>query len=217
MSRTAPRLFSSSSRYSARVSLNTATRAPRAALTRRMMSSESHAGHGSTSSDKPWIIGSALVFGPLFLYFVSPSARKGSHGHADHGHDIHSHDHEDKQAQQIESHREEDVKPMADDEGTEISGQEVKESMEKAFEFDSPKDAQEREEVVAKAEMTTVEKSTAEAEDQADSSTDATPESESHPTPVAPVGVDEATNATSDEKVQNAASDTGAAAVDSKA
>ncbi|KAF8443041.1 hypothetical protein L210DRAFT_3759403 [Boletus edulis BED1] len=213
MSRNAPRLFSSSSRYSARVSLNTVTRAPRAALTRRMMSSESHAGHGSTSSDKPWIIGSALVFGPLFLYFVSPSARKGSHGH-----DIHSHNHhEDKQAQQIESHREEDVKPMVDDEGTEISGQEVKESMEKAFEADSPKGAQEREEVVAKAEMTTVEKSTAEAEDQADSSTDATPESESRPTPVAPVGVDEATNATSDEKVQNAASDTGTAGVDSKA
>jgi len=163
------------------------------------------------------MIGSALVFGPLFLYLASPSARKGSHGHTDHGHDSHSHDHEDKHAQHVESHREEDVKPMADDEGTEISGQEVKESMETAFEADSPKDAQEREEVVAKAEITTVETSTstAGAQDQADSSTDATPESESYPTPVAPVGVDEATNATSDEKVQSAASDTGAE-VDSK-
>ena len=83
MSRTAHRLFSSSLR-SSQVNLTTAARSPRAAFTRRMMSSESHASHASAPSDRPWIvrfaqcpwseiaqrisssqIGSALVFGPL--------------------------------------------------------------------------------------------------------------------------------------------------------
>jgi hypothetical protein len=64
---------------------------------------------------------------------------------------------------------------MTDDEGTEVSGAEVKESIEKGFvshavsislfgilsgtqEVDSPKDAQAHEEAVAKAEITSAEK-----------------------------------------------------------
>ncbi|KAG8214500.1 hypothetical protein J3R82DRAFT_9556 [Butyriboletus roseoflavus] len=200
MSRITHRLFSSSSRLSAWVNLNAAARSSRATLTRRMMSSESHASHdGSTPSETPWIIGSALVFGPLFLYLVSPSARKGSHGN--HGHKSNPDEHGDKHAQHVESHQ--DVTPIADDEGTEVSGQEVKESMEKAFETDSPKDGQEREAVVAKLETTTAEKTPAtEAQSQAESLTDAIPvsESELNPTPSEPVKVDEVTHATSDER-----------------
>ncbi|KAH0831956.1 hypothetical protein J3R83DRAFT_12842 [Lanmaoa asiatica] len=206
MSRTAHRLFSSSLRFPARTNLNAAACSSRAALTRRMMNSESHASHGgSTSNDTPWIIGSALVFGPLvstldarllfpdppviqFLYLVSPSARKGSHGHTDHGHKSHR--------QHVESHQ--DVAPITDDEGTEVSGQEVKESIEKAFEADSPKEAQEQEEVVAKAEKT---------QSQAASLADATPVLESglNPTPSALVRVDEVTHTASDEKIQSTA------------
>jgi len=177
-----------------------------------MMSSESHASHGVASSDRPWIIGSALVFGPLFLYLLSPSARKGSHGHTDHGHKNHRDEHEDKHAQHVDSHREEDVKPIADDEGTGVSGQEVQESMDKAFQADSPKDAQEREEVVVKAKTTTVEENS--------SSTDAEPipESEPNPTPSALVTVDnEATGAASDENVQSTADGTSEPAAESKA
>ncbi|KAG6848959.1 hypothetical protein H0H93_012431 [Arthromyces matolae] len=54
---------------------------------RRMNSS--HASH--TKSDKPWIIGSAILFGPAFLYLVSPSARKNTgHVHND-AHDFPGH------------------------------------------------------------------------------------------------------------------------------
>ncbi|KIJ17662.1 hypothetical protein PAXINDRAFT_167659 [Paxillus involutus ATCC 200175] len=99
-------------------------------------------------SDTPWMIGSALVFGSLFLYLVSPSARKSSH--AGHGHEDH-HQHEESQPAQ-------ETPSMTDDEGTEVSGAEVKESIEKGFEVDSPKDAQAHEEAVAKAEITSAEK-----------------------------------------------------------
>jgi len=116
------------------------------------MSSESHAGHGSEKSDTPWMIGSALVFGSLFLYLVSPSARKSSH--AGHGHE----DHHEKHSQHEESQPAQETPSMTDDEGTEVSGAEVKESIEKGFEVDSPKDAQAHEEAVAKAEITSAEK-----------------------------------------------------------
>ena len=122
MSRIAYRLFSSS-RLPARVGLNAPARSSRATLTRRMMSSESHASHGgNTPSDTPWIVRFAPSVHRVkllnvfllrrlglhwcsvlwcvhtvdarvpcldpsviqFLYLVSPSARKGSHGN--HGH-----------------------------------------------------------------------------------------------------------------------------------
>ncbi|KAI9573691.1 hypothetical protein HD554DRAFT_919957 [Boletus coccyginus] len=213
MSRTAHRLFSSSLRSPTRASLNTAARSPRTALIRRTMSSESHAGHGSTSSDRPWIIGSALVFGPLFLYLVSPSARKGSHVHTDHGHNAHHDEREVKHIQNVESHQEEGVKPFADDQSTEVSVQGVTESMEKAF------DARKPEEVVAKANTAAVEENlAAEAQPLSEPSTDAEPipESDSNSTS-APVAVDEATSATGDENVQTTASNTSDDAVETKA
>ncbi|KAG6905992.1 hypothetical protein DXG01_016452 [Tephrocybe rancida] len=56
---------------------------------RRMNSS--HAAF-KPKSDKPWIIGSALLFGPALLYLVSPSARKNT-GHVVHNdaHDFPGH------------------------------------------------------------------------------------------------------------------------------
>ncbi|KAF8158069.1 hypothetical protein B0H34DRAFT_707395 [Crassisporium funariophilum] len=45
---------------------------------RRTMASTSH-GAPAKSSDKPWIFGSLLVFGPALLYLISPSARKNTH------------------------------------------------------------------------------------------------------------------------------------------
>ncbi|KAG2010277.1 hypothetical protein CC2G_013115 [Coprinopsis cinerea AmutBmut pab1-1] len=53
------------------------TTAPRRALGRRNMASEAHT--PATKSDTPWIIGSALIFGPIIAYLVSPSARKNTH------------------------------------------------------------------------------------------------------------------------------------------
>ncbi|KAG6828570.1 hypothetical protein H0H92_007500 [Tricholoma furcatifolium] len=43
---------------------------------RRMNSS--HAAH-TPKSDTPWIVGSAILFGPALLYLLSPSARKQTH------------------------------------------------------------------------------------------------------------------------------------------
>ncbi|KAN0087474.1 hypothetical protein V8E55_006095 [Tylopilus felleus] len=206
MYRTVHRLFLSSLRSSTRVNVNIAARSPRTALTRRMMSSESHSAHGSAQSDRPWIIGSALVFGSLFLYLVSPSARKDTHAHTDHAQNSHRGEHADNHEQHVESERKKHVKPIADDEGTEVSGQEVEESMEKAFAADSPKDAKEQEEVVAKAETTTSQDiSTTEVLTQGESSTDATliPEPEMNAAPAVPTGVDDAVK---DEKAQSAVS-----------
>ncbi|KAJ3508926.1 hypothetical protein NLJ89_g5491 [Agrocybe chaxingu] len=80
-----------------------------ARVSRRAMSS-SHA--PATKSDKPWIIGSLLVFGPAFLYLVSPSARKDTHHVHNDKHDSPAHDKKENA----------EVKPaevvIKDDEGT---------------------------------------------------------------------------------------------------
>ncbi|KAG9315880.1 hypothetical protein JVU11DRAFT_3529 [Chiua virens] len=209
MSRTAQRFLSSSLRSSALANFKVAARSPRAALTRRMMSSESHASHGGASSDTPWMIGSALVFGPLFLYLVSPTARNVSHGHADHGHQSHTNKNEDEHAQQVESSPEEAAVPTTDDEDTEVPAQEVKESMARAFETDSPKDAQEQEVVLAMVD-TTPESSAVEQQSQEEAPRDAAPsEPERNPTPAVPAAIEGATPATStsDEKTQGTASE----------
>ncbi|KIK99633.1 hypothetical protein PAXRUDRAFT_822551 [Paxillus rubicundulus Ve08.2h10] len=178
---------------------------PRVAFSRRMTSSESHAGHGSEGNDTPWMIGSALVFGPLFLYLVSPSARKTPH--AGHGHE----DHRDMHSQHEGSQPAQETPSMTDDEGTEVSGAEVKESMEKGFEVDSPRSAQAYEEAVAKAEITSVEKtqptdSSSPSELSTDEQTDAASEeaaSALEPTPSEPVKLD--APSTSDEHPSKAA------------
>ncbi|KAJ3986836.1 hypothetical protein F5890DRAFT_1551898 [Lentinula detonsa] len=87
---------------------------------RRAMSSTAEA--VKKSSDMPWIIGSAVVFGPAFLYLVSPASRKSAPHHDSHG------KHEKK------GH--EEPMPMKDDEGTETD---VSESVSKAEAEDVPK------------------------------------------------------------------------------
>ncbi|RDB18094.1 hypothetical protein Hypma_000975 [Hypsizygus marmoreus] len=73
--------FSAASRASLRAARSNASTVQIGA--KRMNSS--HA--APQSSDKPWIIVSGLIFGPAFLYLVSPSARKRPHfGHKEHEH-----------------------------------------------------------------------------------------------------------------------------------
>ncbi|KAG7088117.1 hypothetical protein E1B28_012142 [Marasmius oreades] len=77
------RLFSSSIRSS-----RATWQGFKAGAGRRGMSSS--AGETKKGSDLPWIIGSAVVFGPAFLYLASPSSRRSaphiphdpSHSHA---------------------------------------------------------------------------------------------------------------------------------------
>ncbi|KAH7906720.1 hypothetical protein BJ138DRAFT_1104915 [Hygrophoropsis aurantiaca] len=135
MSRSAQRAFPAVRPSLGRCSWTSA----RAALNRRMMSSGGHSGsHSSGGSDTPWMVGSALVFGPALLYLLSPSSRNASHHHEKHTEEHHS---------EVKAEEEETKEPpMADDEGTEVSGSEVKESMDQAFNTDSPKDAQVAEE-----------------------------------------------------------------------
>ncbi|KAG2154483.1 uncharacterized protein EDB93DRAFT_1132660 [Suillus bovinus] len=140
--------------HSVRSSFTTSSR-------RTMASAVPHASHGNYGSDTPWMIGSALIFGPVVLYLLSPSARKTSHAHeSEHGHNAHRSD---------ASHHVEPQSPaMTDDEGTEVSGEEIKQSMEQAFDTDSPKDAQEHEEAVAKSEETSVASSETVSQESAD-------------------------------------------------
>lgn len=120
-----------------------------------MASAAPHASHGNYGSDTPWMVGSALVFGPAVLYLLSPSARKTSHAHeAEHSQSAHRGD----TSHHVEPHTAA-TPTMKDDEGTEVSGEEIKQSMEQAFVADSPKDAQEHEEAVAKGEETSAESS----------------------------------------------------------
>jgi len=72
----------------------------------------------------PWIIGSLCVFGPAFVYLASPSARKSA-PHVDKKH--------------VDKHA--PLQPMKDDEGTEVSGAELANSMHKAEATDVPKNA----------------------------------------------------------------------------
>ncbi|KAK7028131.1 hypothetical protein VNI00_014946 [Paramarasmius palmivorus] len=115
MASRAARQFFSSLRSSARP----AFRAQHAG--RRGMSSTAH--EVKKGSDMPWIIGSAVVFGPAFLYLVSPGSRKTA-PHKPHG----KHDHHESQ-----SHA---PLPMKDDEGTEAD---VSGSVAKAVAEDAPK------------------------------------------------------------------------------
>jgi len=99
------------------------------------MSAASHA--PTKSSDTPWLIGSLVFFGPAFLYLLSPSARKNTHGvHNDH-HDFPAlKQHEGHQANKSESAPE--VEIMKDDEGTETN---VASSIALSQESDVPNDS----------------------------------------------------------------------------
>ncbi|KIL55970.1 hypothetical protein M378DRAFT_182096 [Amanita muscaria Koide BX008] len=124
-SRIARSIFSSAVRASARP-----TRAAQQLSRRHMSASESVHGSQHSGSDRPWIIGSALVFGPFFLYLLSPSARKSHAQHAIHNdkHDfgIHTSQHESPVSEVI----------MKDDEGTEAN---VTDSLAASEHEDAPK------------------------------------------------------------------------------
>ncbi|KAG2039770.1 hypothetical protein BDR03DRAFT_201443 [Suillus americanus] len=176
--------------------VNYSVRSSFAAFSRRTMASTaSHASHGNYGSDTPWMIGSALVFGPAMLYLLSPSAHKTSHAHeAEHGHSAHRSD----ASHHAEPHPAAETPTMKDDEGTEVSGEEIKQSMEQAFvrlfsyrlghvfiydmkDADSPKDAQEHEEAIAKGEETSAESSETVSQESANSAlseADSTPSEE---------------------------------------
>ncbi|KAG2122875.1 hypothetical protein BD769DRAFT_1473247 [Suillus cothurnatus] len=163
MSRPVQRAFSS---LRSGLRVNYSVRSSFTGFSRRTMASAApHASHGNYGSDTPWMFGSALIFGPAILYLLSPSARKTSHAHgAEHSHSAHRSD---------ASHHVEppaaETPAMKDDEGTEVSGEEIKQSMEQAFDADSPKDAQEHEEAVAKGEETSAESSETDSQESTDS------------------------------------------------
>ncbi|PCH39910.1 hypothetical protein WOLCODRAFT_136555 [Wolfiporia cocos MD-104 SS10] len=136
-SRLGQRLFAQAAR-SSRVGGRVASR-------RSMASTAEHASASGSNpypigSDRPWLVGSLLVFAPAAFYLLSPSA-KSSHG-ASHGasHDAHA-KHDDKL-------------PTEDDEGTEAPAEEVDASAKKAFDADAPKDAQAAEEGSEQQSMT---------------------------------------------------------------
>ncbi|KAF9046387.1 hypothetical protein BJ165DRAFT_1471167 [Panaeolus papilionaceus] len=129
----------------ARRSAQSTTSASLAArVVRRPMSAS--ASHGPTkSSDTPWIVGSLLVFGPMFLYLVSPSARKSQAAHTVH-HDKREYPTLHKEVS--ETHAAPPAEPaskqpapeiMTDDEGTPAN---VAESNELAQASDVPNDSQ---------------------------------------------------------------------------
>ncbi|KAJ2920523.1 hypothetical protein H1R20_g16573, partial [Candolleomyces eurysporus] len=108
----------------ARSAFHAATRratssAPNAAraMGRRTMASSAE-GAASKKSDTPWIVGSALVFGPAFLYLVSPSARKSAPAHHD-KHDSKAHEHSPEPAKKEEAAAPAEKVTLKDDEGKE--------------------------------------------------------------------------------------------------
>ncbi|KAK0221702.1 hypothetical protein IW262DRAFT_922284 [Armillaria fumosa] len=118
------------------------------------------------SSDTPWIIGSAVVFGPLLVYLLKPDGKKKDHHHAKSEHKPEPVV-EEKEAEPVPEPEapapvaEESVpeppaeaEPAAetaetasetatitDDEGTPVSAEEVKESIQQAEASDAPKEA----------------------------------------------------------------------------
>lgn len=164
----------------ARTALSSAARRVNASsagrVARRNMSSES-ASHGAStkSSDTPWIVGSALVFGPLFLYLVSPSGRKATQAHTVHD-DVRDFPaiklkdpwhHPATPSVAVEKEEAAPVQIMTDDEGTPAN---VASSIALATESDVPKAAESPE---GSAELAVAAKS--EAEDTAPATEEATP------------------------------------------
>ncbi|TFK40876.1 hypothetical protein BDQ12DRAFT_680212 [Crucibulum laeve] len=114
----------------ARRSSNVASSSAR--VGRRNMSAASHAAETAKKSDKPWIIGATLVFGPAFLYLVSPSARKNRHDFHDDKHDYPGYTPKDHAAPAAEP------VVVKDDEGTPAN---VSSSIKLAEQEDVPQDS----------------------------------------------------------------------------
>ncbi|KAN0139833.1 hypothetical protein V8E53_002495 [Lactarius tabidus] len=123
-------------------------------IARRQFSSHTDGASNSGSGDTPWKIGSALIFIPTIVYLLSPSAQSNSHkahGAADH----HAHAESTSKTPPKVGHIYE-CKPcvhvsmtlpfqseatITDDEGTEVTVEEVKESITQAVTQDAPKEA----------------------------------------------------------------------------
>jgi len=103
------------------------------------MSAQSH-GTPAKKSDLPWIAGSILIFGPMFLYLLSPSARKSQNEHAIHN-DKHDFPTLEKEKQQHQS-EEKASEIMKDDEGTPAD---VTQSVALSEQSDVPQDSQSQE------------------------------------------------------------------------
>ncbi|KAF8627418.1 hypothetical protein AX17_006233 [Amanita inopinata Kibby_2008] len=109
-------------------------------LARRNMSASLHG--SATSSDKPWIIVSALIFGPTLLYLLSPSSRRSTAAHAIHNdkHDFPGYVPKDETTSVAPSSNPvsapKPVVTMKDDEGTEVN---ISESLEASEHDDVPK------------------------------------------------------------------------------
>ncbi|TDL23237.1 hypothetical protein BD410DRAFT_787566 [Rickenella mellea] len=110
-------------------------RSSKFSLARRNMSS-AHGGEPKLGSDMPWIIGSGAVTVAGLAYLLSPPSKSAAHSVA------HHHQESEHDTHAVKEHAE----PMKDDEGTEASGEEVKESVQQAVKADSPSDAQASEE-----------------------------------------------------------------------
>ncbi|KAH9936586.1 uncharacterized protein B0H18DRAFT_974522 [Fomitopsis serialis] len=135
---------------------------------RRCMSSTADA---AKSSDMPWIIGSAVVFGPAAVWLLTSQSDKktldvafsqadrGAHSLGDSKKDAENTPEssgedasaEPKEAEETENTQESSDKgAVTDSEGETVSGKEVNESMQQSFNEDSPPDAQAAEEKEAK-------------------------------------------------------------------
>ncbi|OJT14701.1 hypothetical protein TRAPUB_8754 [Trametes pubescens] len=129
--------------------------------------------HGAKqSSDLPWMIGSALVFGPAAVYLLTSSGKEKGKHNADAHHDKAAKAHapseelvkkeeapapaEDTEASKDEQPAEQseaapaDDGAVTDDEGTTVSAKDVDASVKQASDSDSPADAQRAEEHDAK-------------------------------------------------------------------
>ncbi|KZT67231.1 hypothetical protein DAEQUDRAFT_729263 [Daedalea quercina L-15889] len=155
-SRLGARIFAQAVRPSVRAAGRTASR--------RCMSSN---GHAAKSSDTPWIIGSAVVFGPAAVWLLLPQSDANKKAHdvafkqANAGAHTVGESKKDDQPEPEPSGEDPKDAESSDDkqggdgsitdaEGETVSGKEVNESMQQSFNEDSPPDAQAAEEKKAK-------------------------------------------------------------------
>ncbi|KAK0504153.1 hypothetical protein EDD18DRAFT_489234 [Armillaria luteobubalina] len=123
------------------------------------------------SSDTPWIIGSAVVFGPLLAYLLKPDGKKKDHHHAKSEHKpepvVEEKEAEPEPEPEVPAPVAEESTPeppaeaepaaettsapaaetasetatITDDEGTPVSAEEIKQSIQQAEASDAPKEA----------------------------------------------------------------------------
>ncbi|GJE88484.1 hypothetical protein PsYK624_045670 [Phanerochaete sordida] len=119
-----------------------ATRVAGRTVGRRAMSSAPGA---QAKSDTPWIIGSALVFGPAAAYLLSPPAQKKAHEAEKAAlpkHKTPDPEHAPVPPEAAETQSKQETSGVSDDEGNKASNEEVADAVNKASDEDAPKTAQ---------------------------------------------------------------------------